>query len=432
MTSNRLPPHSLEAERAAIGCAIQDATHAPELRPEWFYDLRHRTAAEALLELAANSKPIDGATLYQRLNSGGMVEASELTNQCQDAAPSPSAFGYWRSILQEQLALRRIIQTAQGAITGAEDGSEKPFELLDQFEHDVLAIRSSITNEANGEADVKQIIGELIDDYEQAHQHGAPRGLATGFYDIDRMFGGMKPGQLVIIAARPAVGKTSLALNIAERVAIDRGESVGFFSLEMSAKELIHRLACSRARVDGCVLNEGRPTQQDLTAVATAQAQIRKAPIHICDRGGMTLAQLTANARRMVQSSKIKLLIVDYLGLLRSGEKGRSRYEETTLVSNGLKLLAKELQLPVIALAQLNRDADKENRAPRLSDLRDSGAIEQDADVVALLHADEDQIGNLKQISVIIAKQRSGRTGAVKLSFHSQFTRFENWSNQEE
>ena len=194
----------------------------------------------------------------------------------------------------------------------------------------------------------------------------------------------------------------------------------------MSGKELLHRLACSRARVDGALLNEGKATERDIKALTVANGKIAKAPLHICDTGSLTAAQLTARARRMVQRHGIKILFVDYLGLLRSGEKGRSRYEETTLVSNSLKALAKELNLPVIVLAQLNRDNDREGRAPRLSDLRDSGAIEQDADIVGLLHRDENQL-----VSVILAKQRAGRTGKVDLIFNRAYTRFENRSMSE-
>lgn len=427
-----LPPNDAKAERGAIGCAIQDASLAPELRLDWFYDLRHRQVAETLLALAVDGKPIDEATVYQRMTADGVTGAMQLQADCMDASPSPANFPYWRDILTEKLTLRRMIQTAQQAIADAYEAdrsnSRKPLECLDDFERAALSIRQQLIGGSVGDVDNRAALLELTDEYEQALKHGRPRGLATGFYDLDRLLGGLKPQQLFIIAARPAVGKTSLAMSIAERITMDDGLPAAFFSLEMSGKELLHRLACSRARVDGASLNEGKTTERDIRAVSQAHAKIVKAPLHICDTGSLTIAQLTARARRMVQRHGVKILFVDYLGLLRSGDKGRSRYEETTLVSNALKALAKELNLPVIALAQLNRDNDREGRAPRLADLRDSGAIEQDADIVGLLHRAEDQTGDTQIVSVILAKQRAGRTGKVDLIFNRPFTRFENRS----
>ena len=432
---DRLPPNEPGAERAALGCALQDASLASELRPDWFYDLRRRQAAETLLGMAAERKPIDAATAYQAITAAGIGDAMQLITDCDNACPSPANFPYWREILREKLTLRRMIQTAQQAIADAFeadlDTTRKPLECLDEFERAALSIRRKLAGSGEDEVDKRAALLELTDEYEQATKDGRPRGLVTGFYDLDKLIGGLKPQNLFIIAARPAIGKTSLALSIAEHLAIDDRLPVGFFSLEMAGKELLHRLACSRARVDGAHLNEGKATERDIKAITTATAKIAKAPLHICDTGSLTIAQLTARARRMVQRHGLKILIVDYLGLLRSGDKGRSRYEETTLVSNGLKALAKELNLPVIALAQLNRDNDREGRAPRLSDLRDSGAIEQDADIVGLLHRDENQTGETQIVSVILAKQRAGRTGKVDLIFNRAFTRFENQNMKE-
>jgi replicative DNA helicase len=431
-TPDLLPPHDLNAERAALGCALQDAGLAAELRPDWFYDLRHRRAAETLQAMAAARQPIDAATAYQAMTAADIPEALSLVIAFNDACPSAANFCYWRDILAEKLTLRRIIQTAQTAIADAyeagRDSSRKPLDCLDDFERAALFVRQQSFVGNPGEVDVKGALLELTDDYETAKQNGRPRGLATGFTALDRLLGGLKPQQLIIIAARPAVGKTSLALGIAEQMALVDRVPVGFFSLEMSGKELLHRLACSRARVDGTRLHDGKPSEAEIKMMTAVTANLSRAPLHICDAGGLTIAQLTARARRMVQRHGIQALFVDYLGLLRSGEKGLKRYEETTLVSNALKALAKELNLPVIALAQLNRDTEKEGRAPRLSDLRDSGAIEQDGDVVALLHPDQEQPGDTQAVAVIIAKQRAGRTGKVELAFNRAITRFENKS----
>lgn len=416
-----------EAERAAIGCAIQDANLAPELHPDWFDDLRHRKIAETLLRMSQEGKAIDLATVAQETSSKG-PDMIALVSQCIDASPSPANWRYWRDRLTDALTVRSVHKVAQNVIYEAERGEQEPAALLEMLERDALAIRRSLTGGGQDEVDLKSVLSELTDEWDAAKTEGKPRGLPTGFIDLDRLLGGLKPQQLFILAARPSVGKTSLALNIAERVAVDDRLPVAFYSLEMSGKELGHRLACSRGRVDGTALNEGRPEDVNMQALAVAMGKIRQAPLHICDRGGLTIPQLTAHVRRMVQRHGVKLVIVDYLGLLRSGEKGRSRYEETTLVSQGLKSIAKECNLPVIALSQLNRASEKEARPPRLSDLRDSGSIEQDADIVGLLHRDEDDIGRIQKVSLYVAKHRNGRTGKVPLIFRREFTRFESGS----
>lgn len=426
-TADRLPPHVPEAEQAAIGCALQEPGLASELKAEWFYDLRYRTAAETLLRMASAAMSIATDTVASELNTQGVADAVQLVQECDAACHSPANWPYWRERLTEALTLRRIVQTAQQACQSAMAADQPTDEILENFEREALAIRDH-DGQHTGTCNLRALLLELTGDYEAAVQHGRAMGITTGFYDLDRLLGGLKPQQLAIIAARPSVGKTSLALNIAEHAAVETKLPVAFFSLEMSGKELLHRLACSRARVDGARLNVGAITDAEIQRLTVAHGQIVKAPLHIFDRGGITLAQLTAQCRRSVQQHRTKLLIVDYLGLLRSGEKGRSRYEETTLVSNGLKTLAKELNLPVIALAQLNRDTERDGRPPRLSDLRDSGAIEQDSDIAGLLHRDDDQTGETQAVSLILAKNRSGRTGKVDLIFNRPFTRFESVS----
>ena len=428
MNTDRLPPHDDIAERAVIGAAIQEPGLAPELRPEWFYNLCYGKAATALLALACEGKPIDPITLTQRLTAKGLSEANTLVNECVEGCHSSANFAYWRGILSEKLILRSIVRTAQETLERVfcPDITAHPEELLSDFERDVLSIRQQCEGHGGFETDIRSTLRELQTDYEEAASKGKPRGLATGFCDLDKIIGGLKPQQLLVIAARPSGCKTSLASAIADRVSVDGRKPVGFFSLEMSTKELLHRLGCSRAGVDGSRLNDGSASKEEVRAVAVAHTKILGAPLRICDRGGLTVAQLAAYSRRMIQQDGIQLLIVDYLGLLRGGEKNRSRYEETTLVSNALKTLAKDLNVPVIALAQLNRDNEREGRAPRLSDLRDSGSIEQDADIVALLHRDENQTGEVWRVEVHIAKHRFGPTGKVDLIFRRHLTRFEN------
>jgi replicative DNA helicase len=433
-SDDRIPPHSPEAEQGILGCALLDPQLAPELREEWFYDLRNRRIADAIMAMVAQGHPVNVQTLYHRFKGAGLVEETgglSYLAGLPDAAPSAGNFDYWRAVLRDKAVQRRVIHTAQQAMTSVFEGrAENITAFLASYERDVLAIGRTLSGNNSDEVDIRRVLEELSTEYDQAAQEGKPPGLQTGFHDLDRLIGGMKPQQLIVVAARPSVGKSSLALNIADNLALGENQAVGFFSLEMSAKELLHRLACSRAAVDPARLNEGKATGKECKRLADVHARLLKAPLHLCEQGGLTLAQLTAQARRMVERHGIKLVIVDYLGLLRSGEKGRSRYEETTLVSNGLKMLAKELQLPVLALAQLNRDTERENRPPRLSDLRDSGAIEQDADLVWLLHRDGDQTGDSQVVSVIVAKQRNGATGSVKLLFRRALTRFESIAHQ--
>lgn len=407
-----------EAEKAILGCVLQDSACAADLNPEWFHDLRLREVAVALQAMNAARKPIDLATTAHEMR--GTEGIMPLLAECQDACHSPANWPYWREELVEALTLRSILRTAQKAIYEAEHGESGPGEMLDQFERDALAIRQQLSNDGE-EKTLGTALGELITAYES----GASRGLMTGFRDLDRILGGLKPQQLVILAARPSVGKTALALNIADHLA-GQGVPVGFFSLEMASRELAERLMCARARIDSSAFRSGSPNQRELQAFVGTAAALSKAPLYISDKGGLTMAQLASRARRMVQRHGIKLLAVDYLGLLRSGEKSRNRYEETSLISQGLKALAKELNLPVLALAQLNRDSEREDREPRLSDLRDSGSIEQDADIVALLHRGRPMACDPQPVRLIVAKHRAGRTGIVDLVFGREFTLFEN------
>jgi replicative DNA helicase len=246
---------------------------------------------------------------------------------------------------------------------------------------------------------------------------------------LDWLLGGMKAGQLIIIAARPAVGKTSLGMNMAEHIAVDCGVSVGVFSLEMEAEELGFRMACSRSGVDNKLAQSGGIPERDFPKIHKVVAAIANSPLTIDARGGLTIAQVAARARRMVHRHGIKLLVVDYLSLIAGGGRHENRTAEITRVSNGLKTLAKQLKLPIIALSQLNRDSDKGTpRKPRLSDLRDSGSVEQDADICILLHRDESKEGwedePMHRIQLIIAKHRNGPTGLIDMDFHCSTTRF--------
>jgi replicative DNA helicase len=428
MNEPRLPPHSQEAEEGILGCVILDPALIPDLRIEWFYLLRNRNLVQALRAMADHGEAMDLMTLRQWLVDRELMEDCGGFNYLaglSDQAPSSVNFPYWQSILKGKAILRAIIRQATKTCTECFEPGSDPVRLLDDYEQSALAIRPS---EGAEESSIKDLIGECIDELEgaiEAKQSGLIRGIPSGFYDLDKLTSGFRPGQLVVIAARPSLGKTSLAMNIGEYVALEKRLPVGVFSLEMAPSELMFRLLCSRARVDTSSAARGELTERDQPKLALASTEINKAPLHLIDAAGMTISQIMAKARRLAQEHHVKLLIADYLQLIRSGERrAENETAEITLVSNGLKAMARELNVPVIALAQLNRQTERENRKPRLSDLRSSGAIEQDADLVCLLHREEDHKETV-EVTLILAKHRNGPTGQIDLVFLKPFTRFE-------
>lgn len=397
-----------------------------DLKPEWFYVLNHRAIAEAAIALAIDGGPVDTYTVSQRLH---FPESTKVVSDCANSMAG--GFDWWADILKGYATVRAILKTSTEMAATCYDplAAENADEILDHFEQAALGIREEAHSKGCNASDLKTCLLEVIEEWRIAADQQKPRGLETGFGKLDAILGGMKPQELFIVAARPSVGKTSLAMNIADYLAVDNSVPVGVFSLEMSTKELIARLTCSRSEVDLGVMNAGRGTGHELSNITGQMDKIRKSPLYIVDKGGLSLPRLVSASRRLLQRHKIEFLIVDYLGLISSGVKGQTRYEATSTVSNGLKLIAKELDIPVLALCQLNRSPEKDGRAPNLHDLRDSGAIEQDADAVILLHRhpqDRKPNETPKPITVdcIVAKHRNGATGYVELQFSPHFTKF--------
>jgi replicative DNA helicase len=353
----------------------------------------------------------------------GLVDPEILLNDCDRACPSAVNFATWAETLDELRVRRRIIKHSLAAIEAAQQTDRNAREVLDTFQRRALEVRLG-ASESPGEVDLRRELQQLSIAYERAAQGILPDGIRTGFCDLDRILGYLPPQSVCLVAARPGVGKTSFALNVAAHVALHEAKPVGFVSLEMAGGELLNRLVCARASVDSAVVRRGELNAAEIKRVTAALGALASASLHFYDRGGLTMSQLNAVARRLVQAHKVELLIVDYLGLLRSGERGQSRYEETTLISSGVKALAKELRVPVLLLAQLNRASVREGRAPGLADLRDSGALEQDADSVVLLHKDGED-ANPQPVRLTVAKNRNGPTGAIDLLFWQQFTRFD-------
>ncbi len=443
---DRLPPHSIEAEQGVLGCILLSPNDClgeciEKLKPGHlvFYDLRHQTLFQTLIEMYDEKQAIDLITLPQRLKNkqqmegvGGLAYLSTLP----DAVPSAANLQYYLDIVLEKYLLRKMVQTCTGIVGRVFDYEGEVDALLDEVERDILQISEDRVSGAS--ATIKELVNRAISKIEEYHTNqGMLTGISTGFLDFDKMTTGLHGGEMIVIAARPSVGKTSLAMNIAEHVALELKVPVGVFSLEMTADQLVLRMLCSRSRVNLRNIRDGFLAERDFPKLTGAAGKMAGAPLFIDDSSGLSILQLRAKARRMWQQSGIKLFVIDYLQLLHStSRRAENRQQEIAEISGGLKSLAKELNVPVIVLSQLNRELEKRGpgERPRLSDLRESGAIEQDADLVGLLYRetknkDGDEEVDMEQeampVKLYIAKQRNGPTGDVDLTFLKNYTRFE-------
>lgn len=444
-TLDRLPPHSTEAEQGVLGCCLLDPNQCigeciEKLKDDGksaFYDLRHQTVYETVSAMFNARQPIDLITVQQHLKDRQLLEqigGIAYLSQLQDAVPSAANLAYYLDIVREKYLLRKLITTCSGVVGKVFDYEGEVEALLDEVEKEILRV-----NESRSQATmipVNTLVHEAIATIENYFsRNGQLGGLATGFADLDKMTDGLHGGEMIVIAARPSMGKTSLAMNIAEHVALELKLPVGVFSLEMSSASLILRMMCSLARVNLRSIREGFMSESDFPKLTNAAGRLSAAKLYIDDTAGLSILQLRARARRMAQQHGIKLFVIDYLQLLNStaARAKENRQQEIADISSGIKALAKELNVPVIVLAQLNREIEKDkNRKPRMSDLRESGSIEQDADLVGLLYkpdTDDDEAAPVEAdglpVSLVIAKQRNGPTGDVNLTFLKPYTRFE-------
>ncbi len=444
---DRLPPHSPEAEMGVLGCALLSPNECvgecvEKLKDggqEVFYDLRHQTIYETLATMFNERMPIDLITVQQCLKDKQLLEqvgGISYLAQLQDSVPSAANLSYYLEIVQEKFLLRKMIHTCTDVVGRVYDYEGEVDALMDEVERDILRISESRSQSTV--LGVKELVGKAIGTIENFFSRkGVLSGLGTGFADLDRMTDGLHGSEMIVIAARPSMGKTSLAMNIAEHVVLEQKLPVGVFSLEMSAESLVLRLMCSIARVNLRSIREGFMSESDFPKLTSAAGRLASAPLYIDDSAGLSILQLRARARRLAQQHGVKLFVVDYLQLLHSTARRsqENRQQEISDISSGLKALAKELKVPVLVLSQLNRELEKDkSRKPRLSDLRESGAIEQDADVVGLLYkpnAGDDEEGAAAEesdglpVNLLIAKQRNGPTGDVNLTFLKPYTRFE-------
>ncbi|HEY4416993.1 MAG TPA: replicative DNA helicase [Verrucomicrobiae bacterium] len=445
---DRLPPHDMQMEMGVLGCIMISPNESlgecvEKLKDdgkEAFYDLRHQTIYETLSTMFNERQPIDLITLQQNLKDRQLLDqigGISYLSQIQDAVPSAANLSYYLEVVKEKFLLRRMIQTCTGVVGRIYDYEGEVDQLLDEVEKEVLRVNESrVQTNVQG---VKDLVTHAIGQIEHFfNRKGELSGLSTGFTDLDKMTDGFHGGEMIVIAARPSMGKTSFSMNIAEHIAVELGLPVGVFSLEMSAESLVLRMMCSLARVNLRNIRDGFMSEADFPKLHTAAGRLSRAKLFIDATAGLSILQLRARARRMAQQHGIKLFVIDYLQLLNSTAKRsqENRQQEIADISSGIKALAKELNVPVIVLAQLNRELEKDkSRKPRLSDLRESGSIEQDADLVGLLYKpssgdDEDSGGQVDEneglaVNLLIAKQRNGPTGDVNLTFLKPYTRFE-------
>jgi len=444
--AGRIPPQSVEVEKAVLGAMLierEAIARAIELLPrDAFYDNRHRRVFNAVVRLFESGHPVDLITISEDLKRHGELESaggdyylSELTTH----VASSGNVEYHSRIIAEKSVLRQLIETMSLHIGQAYDAGADAFELLDEVESDIFKI--SDTQLRRAASSMKDVLHETLATLETIHgRESGITGVPTGFRALDAMTGGWQNSDLVIIAARPSMGKTAVALAMGRNAALHAKEPtpVAIFSLEMSARQLAQRLLTSEARVDSQAARTGRLSDDDWPRLARAASRLSEAPIFIDDTPGLSILELRAKCRRLRAEHNIGLVIVDYLQLMRgtSSVRNANREQEIAQISRSLKALAKELDIPVIALSQLSRAVETRggDKRPQLSDLRESGSIEQDADVVAFIYRAErygikvDDNGNSTSglAEIIVGKQRNGPVGNVRLAFIHQYARFEN------
>jgi replicative DNA helicase len=437
----RIPPHSLEAESSVLGGLLLD-NHAWEnmgdlLVADDFYRYEHRLIFAAMADLMNASKPADVITVFEALQRKGKAEevgGLPYINSLAQFVPSASNIRRYAEIVRERSILRKLVSASDEISTRAfnTQGLEVA-KVLDEAEQKIFKIGEESSRMKQGFIKMDSLVVDLMDKVQELSENpNDVTGVPTGFYDLDRMTSGLQAGDLVVLAARPSMGKTSLAINIAEHVALNEGLPVAVFSMEMGAAQLAVRVVGSIGRIDQSRLRTGQLNQDEWPRFAEAIDNLKDIPLHIDESSGLTPSELRANARRLARrEGKLGLIVVDYLQLMSGSSGGREENRATELgeISRGLKMLAKELQCPVIALSQLSRGVEsRTDKRPMMSDLRESGAIEQDADIIMFIYRDDYYNKESKDpgvAEVIIAKQRNGPTGTVRLSFLKPLTRFE-------
>ncbi|MEC8559165.1 MAG: replicative DNA helicase [Planctomycetota bacterium] len=440
-----LPPHAPGAEMSLLGAMLWDHSVIPEVigivsSGDDFYKAAHQVLFQTMIDLYDKHGALDGEQLTQRLVDMDLLEDTggiEYIVELAESVPSASNAPYYARIVREKATLRELIEAAGSTLVEAHTSTEDAQEVLEQAEQRIFNIAQKREHAS------AQDLGSLLDEAIRALEENEGRsmtGLPSGFGDLDELTNGLQPGELIILAARPSMGKTAVALNMIEHVAM-AGHPAAIFSLEMGRQQLVQRLICAHGGIDSQRLRRNMLRTDDFSKIFAACDELKKSPLYIDDTPGLSLLQLRSKARRMKERFGIELLVIDYLQLMHVGGRPESRQIEVSEMSRGVKAMARELDVPVICLSQLNRAAEqREGHRPRLSDLRESGSIEQDADVVMMLHREEYYhrhdpdwaVANPERVGVgeiIIAKQRNGPTGTVHLVWDAASTRYRDRSH---
>ena len=436
MELGRNPPQNISAEQAALGSMLlqEDAIlHGVDiLRPEDFYQKSHQNIFKCILELFEKSRGVDLVTLTEELNRKNLLEeiggVTYLTNLI-NSVPTAANIEHYIKIIEEKSILRNLINNATKIVSMGYEEKEDAKILLDKAEH--LIFEVSERNLGQSFVPIKEILQDSFEKIENLyHRDEFITGIASGFDEFDDITTGFQPSELIVIAGRPGMGKTAFCMTIAQYIAVSKNIPVALFSLEMSKSQLVQRMLCSEARVDAHNLRKGRLAESDWPTLSMAAGRLASAPIFIDDTAGITCLEIRAKARRLKAQHSLGLVIIDYLQLITSSGRVENRQQEISEISRSLKGLARELNVPIIAVSQLSRAVEQRiERRPRLSDLRESGAIEQDADLVVFLYREEYYKTKTEKkgiAEVIISKQRNGPTGQIDLAFIKEYAKFEN------
>ena len=442
---DRVPPHNNEAEQSVIGAIFLEPqaliTAAELLMPEDFYRMAHEKIFQTMINLSDKGQPIDVVTVTEELsakkeleNVGGISYLMEIAN----SVPTAANIVHYARIVEEKALLRRLIRVATSIVEDGYSREDEVEALLAEAEKNMMEV-SSRKNAGDFEH-IKDVLVETYDSIELLHtQKGDVTGIPTGFRDLDKITAGFQRNDLIIVAARPSVGKTAFALNVAQNVATKTDENVAIFSLEMGAEQLVMRMLCAEGNIDAQVLRTGSLEAEDWRKLTMAMGSLSNAGIFIDDSPGIRVNDIRSKCRRLQQEHGLGMIMIDYMQLIAgSGSKpGENRQQEVSEISRSLKSLARELKVPVIALSQLSRGVEqRQDKRPMMSDLRESGSIEQDADIVSFLYREDyydKETENQNMIEIIIAKQRNGPTGTVTLAFAKEYNKFVNidWSQHE-
>lgn len=441
----RIPPHSIEAEQAVLGGVMLDSRRINEvsemLMAEHFYMDSHRKIYKAILELSQKGDPIDLLTVKSMLDKHGTLEdvgGIEYISELSGKVPTAANAGTYARLIREKAILRRVIEAGLDIVS---EGFEEPAEVeeyMDSVEKRIFEI--SAEKIARPFYSIKEIVSDAFRRIEELDAAtGEVTGVPSGFYKLDRITTGFHPSQLLIVAARPAMGKTSFALNMAQNAALNHGKTIGIFSLEMSRQELVIRMLCSLAKVDSQKFRLGSLDDNEWMRLSEAADKLNDAPILIDDSADLNQISLRSKARRMKSQYGLDMIVIDYLQLMSAYgmNKSANREQEISTISRSLKGLSKELEIPVMALSQLNRDLEKrQDKHPQMSDLRESGAIEQDADMIMFIYRDivynPDNVDLETVAEIKVAKNRAGPTGDIDLRYFREYTLFENFVSEDE